>query len=134
MEAISCLLNFSTRGISTSRTPPAPPSSEREMVRTFRTSTPRTPAASVRPERPPRIASRRILPLDLPRPRPLRRPPAAALGAPPQQEEEESIDLPDIPDTPQSPTVSDITVHRLVLFFILVLLFILGFLKCFMSN
>ena len=86
VEAISCLLNISTRGISASRTPPAAPSSEVEMVRTFRTSTPKTPAAAARPERPPRISSRRILPLDTPRPRPLRRPPSAALGAPPQQE------------------------------------------------
>ena len=123
VEDISLLLNFSTRGISANRTPPAPPSLEGEMVRPIRTSTPRTPAAAVGPERPPRISSSRIFPLDTPHPRPLRRPPSAALGDPPQQEgeedmQEESVDLPDISDTPQSPTVSDITVLRLVLLFI----------------
>ena len=106
MEAISCLVDFAKRGMS-------PPSSQGEdAIRPFATSTPKTPTAAPRPDRPPVITSRRVLPLDTPRPRPLRRP--AALGAPPVKEEEE--ELPDIPDTPESPTVSDITGLRLVLF------------------
>ena len=93
VEGISCLLNFSTRGISATQ----------------------TPAAAPRPDRPPRISSRRILPIDTPRPTALRRQSSPALGAPLQQEEE-TDDLPDIPDTPQSLAVSDVTVLRLVLF------------------
>lgn len=126
IEAISCLLDFAARGMATQSpkpmttvsTFPARGASQEVMVKTFRTSTSKTPAPAPRPERPPRIASRRILPIDTPRPRPLRSsPPSAALGVPPRQEEED-IDLPDIPDTPQSPSVSDITVLRLVLFYI----------------
>nr|XP_022322709.1 LOW QUALITY PROTEIN: VWFA and cache domain-containing protein 1-like [Crassostrea virginica] len=71
----------------------------------FRTSTPKTPGTTSRPESPPRIASRRGLPVDMPRPRPLRvDPPAAALGAPPQPRQEDEEDIPDIP---ASPTASD---------------------------
>lgn len=44
------------------------------------------------------------------------------LGAPPRKEDEDSMELPDILDTPQSPTVSDITVLRLVLFYIGIIL------------
>ena len=135
MEAISCLLDFARREL---RTPPPPAistvgsfsasgatsGSPEVLVRTFKTTTPKTPATAPRPDCPPRMASRRVFPPDTPRPRALRRPPSAALGAPPRQEgeEEEStemeLELPDIPDTPQSPAVSDITVLRLVLFFI----------------
>ena len=116
LEAISCLIDFACRDVTTQ---------EHSLVSTFRTSTPTTPAAAPRPERPPpMITSRRALSSHLVRPRPLRSsPPAAALGAPPQTErgsndrdspmEEE---LPDIPDIPASPAVSDITVLRLVLF------------------
>ena len=116
LEAISCLIDFASRDVTTQ---------EQSLVSTFRTSTPTTPAAAPRPERPPpMITSRRALSSHLVRPRPLRSsPPAAALGAPPQTErgsndrdspmEEE---LPDIPDTPASPAVGDITVLRLVLF------------------
>ena len=134
MEAISCLLNFATRDIPENQTPQAiatvssfsasgaSGASGDVMVRTFRTSTLKTPTAAPRPERPPRISSRRVLPMDTPRPRALRSsPPSAALGAPPPtaggQTDEES-ELPDIPDTPQSPAISDITVLWLVLFFI----------------
>ena len=50
------------------------------------------------------------------------------LGAPPRKEEDEdSMELPDIPDTPQSPTVSDITVLRLVLFYIGIILSFLDY-------
>ena len=51
------------------------------------------------------MISRRVFSLDTPRPIALRRPPSAALGAPPQQEEEDSedIELPDIPDTLNNP-------------------------------
>ena len=124
MEAVACLLNFSTReggGQTPSQTVTTTVSSFRiggpsgsaesdVMVRTFRTSTPTTPAAAPRPDRPPRIASRRILPLDTPRPNAIRAP-SAALGAPPSDED---LSLPDIPDTPASPSTSDITVIRLV--------------------
>ena len=113
IESISCLLEFAKRGINA---PDSASQEEEPMVRTFKALTPTTPSPAPRPQRPPRIASRRILPVDTPRPRPLRSsPPAAALGAPPVKEEEE-MDLPDIPDTPQSPAASDITVLRLVLF------------------
>ena len=131
MEAISCLLYFARRE---TRTPPAittvgsfaasgaASGNPEVLVRTFKTSTPKTPATAPRPDCPPRISSRRVLSGVTPRPRALRRPPSAALGAPPRQEGEESnemeLELPDIPDTPQYPAVSDITVLRLVLFFI----------------
>ena len=132
MEAISCLLDFARRE---PRTPPpaittvgsfaasgAASGSPEILVRTFKTSTPKTPATAPRTDCPPRISSRRVLPGNTPRPRALRRPPSAALGTPPRQEGEESsemeLELPDIPETPQSPTMSDITVLRLVLFFI----------------
>ena len=50
------------------------------------------------------------------------------LGAPPRKEEDEdSMELPDIPDTPQSPTVSDVTVLRLVLFYIGIILSFLDY-------
>ena len=49
------------------------------------------------------------------------------LGAPPRKEDEDSMELPDIPDTPQSPTVSDITVLRLVLFYIGIILSFLDY-------
>ena len=124
IEAIAGLLNFSSRGLSTP--PPAITtigsfgSPDPVMVRTFVTSTPKTPATAPRPDCPPRISSRRVLPGEAPRPRALRRPPSAALGAPPQRdgqdEEDENIDLPDIPDTPQSPPTSDITIRRSVFF------------------
>ncbi|XP_078311521.1 uncharacterized protein LOC144618760 [Crassostrea virginica] len=69
---------------------------ERKMeVKTFSTL-PRTPAPASRPERPPppRIVSpRALLPLTLSN----RRPPSAALRAPPREEEEEEGELPDIP-------------------------------------
>lgn len=130
MEAVACLLNFSTRGgegggqtpsqtvttttVSSFRIGGPSGSAESDvMVRTFRTSTPTTPAAASRPDHPPRIASRRILPLDTPRPNAIR-PPSAALGAPPSDEGDEDLSLPDIPDTPASPSTSDITVIRLV--------------------
>nr|XP_022316586.1 melanoma-associated antigen E1-like [Crassostrea virginica] len=122
MEAISCLLDFARRE---PRTPPsaittvgsfaasgAASGSPEILVRTFKTSTPKTPATAPRTDCPPRISSRRVLPGNTPRA--LRRPPSAALGAPPRQEGEESsemeLEIPDIPDTPQSPTMSDITV------------------------
>ena len=117
-EAVSTLLDFATRKeISTVNSFFSP---DKVTVRTFATSTPTTPAAAPRPEHPPRIASRKILPVDTPRPRPLHRT-SAALGAPPKdggdESSEEGLELPDIPDTPQSPATSDITVHRLVYFF-----------------
>ena len=116
--AISTLVSFSStrREISTVSTL----GEEDVAVRTFRTSTPTTPAATPRPEHPPRIVSRRILPLDTPRPRPLHQA-SAALGAPPRDGDESSSseeELPDIPESPASPTYSDITVHRLVYFLI----------------
>ena len=109
MEAISCLLDFSMRdrrdspAITTVGTFTTPSGSRTPDTVTFRSSTPKTPAAAPRPERPPRMISRRVFPLDTPRPIALRRPPSAALGAPPQQEEEDSedIELPDIPDSPR---------------------------------
>ena len=116
--AISTLVSFSDtrREISTVSTF----GEEDVAVRTFRTSTPTTPAATPRPEHPPRIVSRRVLPLDTPRPRPLHRA-SAALGAPPRDGDESSSEeegeLPDIPESPASPTYSDITVRRLVYFF-----------------
>ena len=135
MEAISCLLDFARRE---PRTPPsaittvgsfaasgAASGSPEILVRTFKTSTPKTPATAPRTDCPPRISSRRVLPGNTPRA--LRRPPSAALGAPPRQEGEESsemeLEIPDIPDTPQSPTMSDITVLRLVLFFYILVIF-----------
>ena len=131
IEAIAGLLNFSRRGLSTP--PPAITtigsfgSPDPVMVRTFVTSTPKTPATAPRPDCPPRISSRRVLPGEAPRPRALRRPPSAALGAPPQRdgqdEEDESLDLPDIPDTPQSPPMSEITIRRSVFFFVFLLIF-----------
>ena len=115
MEAISCLLDFARRE---TRTPPAiatvgsfaasgASGSPEVLVKTFRTSTPKTPTAAPRSDCPPRISSRRVLPVDTPHPRALRRPPSAALGAPPRQEGEElnemELELPDIPDTPSHP-------------------------------
>lgn len=121
LESISCLVDFAVRDVTTQTA-----SGEDPMVRTFRASTPKTPAAAPRPDRPPMIASRRILPANIARPRPLMRssPPSAALGAPPRRGNDDDRDspmdeeLPDIPDTPASPAVSDITVVRLVLFFL----------------
>ena len=112
--AISTLVNFSStrREVATINTF----GEENVAVKTFRTSTPTTPVAAPRPEHPPRIVSRRILPVDTPRPRPLHRA-SAALGAPPQdgyESSEEEEELPDIPEPPASPTYSDVTVHRLV--------------------
>ena len=75
--AIACLVNLSTRREVTTMNSFG---EENVTVRTF--STPTTPAATPRPEHPPRIVSRRILPIDTPRPRPLHRA-SAALGAPP---------------------------------------------------
>lgn len=143
-EAVSCLLDFSKRtGLISS--PPAEAERhprQEEMVRNFSTSTPRTstpvstprrpprdisptrfvlPGPSIRrPPSPPRIRSRRVLPMDTPRPRPLLRP--AALGAPPppppvDDDDEVMAELPDIPETPASPTASDMTMIRLVFFF-----------------
>ena len=99
LEAISCLVDFASRSVTT----------------------PSTPAAAPRPERPPPpVISSRRPPGHLVRPRALRStPPAAAMGAPPQADREspmEDEELPDIPDTPASPAISDITVLRLVLF------------------
>ena len=117
--AISALVSFSDtrREISTVTTF----GDEDVSVKTFRTSTPTTPAAAPRPDCPPRIVSRRVLPMDTPRPRPLHRA-SAALGAPPRDREDQSSseeegELPDIPESPASPTYSDITVRRLVYFF-----------------
>ena len=126
LEAIACLLDFSTRDrqrtpvqnvattVSTFSIEEHSGSSE-VLVRTFATSPPTTPAPAPRPERPPPIITNlRHTCHSCVRPRALRNaPPAAALGAPPAQEEEE-IDLPDIPETPASPATSDITVIRLV--------------------
>ena len=109
--AIACLVNLSTRREVTTMNSFG---EENVTVRTF--STPTTPAATPRPEHPPRIVSRRILPIDTPRPRPLHRA-SAALGAPPRDENSsEEEELPDIPESPASPTYSDVTVHRLVYF------------------
>ena len=145
IEAISCLLNFASRDIPENQTPQAiatvtsfstsgaSGTSGDVMVRTFLASTPKTPAAAPRPERPPRISSRRVLPVDTPRPRAVRSsPPSAALGAPPPtgEEADEEMELPDIPDTPASPAASDITVLRLVLFFFI----FAGILLFFMHN
>lgn len=135
---MACLLNFATRDggaetpqqtvstttVSSFRIDGASGSSESDvMIRTFRTSTPRTPAAAPRTDRPPRISSRRVLPMDTPQPRAVRSsPPAAALGAPPasagDSDDTKCGDLPDIPDTPASPSISDITLHRLVFLYI----------------
>ena len=127
VEAISCLLDFAARGMvtqspkptTTVSTFPGSDASQEVMVRTFAASdSVSIPSPAPRPRRPPRIASRRILPIDTPRPRPLRSSPIpAALGASPRQEEDEDMELPDIPDTPASPADSDITVLRLVLLF-----------------
>ena len=165
LEAISCLLDFSTRERGGPR-PQTPGQSvtvssfkiegtsgtegtaTSVMVRTFSTSPPTTPAAAPRPDRPPPVISGRRHSGHLVRPRPLRRsaqeeeeelrrmthtchsctrpgptrrnaPPAAALGAPPtQEEEEEDLELPDLPETPVSPATSDLTVIRLVKFFL----------------
>ena len=134
IEAISCLLDFAARDmvtqspkpITTVSTFPGSDASQEVMVRTFTASdSVSTPSPAPRPQRPPRIASRRILPIDTPRPRPLRSSPIpAALGASPRQEEED-MELPDIPDTPASPSESDITVLRLVLFFFKNLVFLI---------
>lgn len=101
LEAISCLLDFTSRDITTQ-------TQEQPLVNTFRASTPNTPAAAPRPDRPPMITSRRVLPTHIARPRPLRSsPPAAALGASPRTEGGNSSrdspmeELPDIPDTPR---------------------------------
>nr|XP_022297876.1 uncharacterized protein LOC111107147 [Crassostrea virginica] len=94
-------------------------SPEVATMRTFSTL-PRTPTAAPGPERPPppRIGGRRPLPRNLPCPRALltttlatRRPPSAALGAPPREEEEEESEDGELPDLP-SPTspYSDITI------------------------
>ena len=118
--AISALVSFrnTRREISTVTT--FGDEDEDVAVQTFRTSTPTTPAAAPRPDHPPRIVSRRVLPMDVPRPRPIHRA-SAALGAPPRDEgqssSEEEGELPDIPESPASPTYSDITVHRLVFLF-----------------
>ena len=59
--------------------------------------------------------------MDTPRPRPIHRA-SAALGAPSRDEyqsSEEEEELPDIPESPASPTYSDITVRRLVYFFLI---------------
>ena len=137
LEAVACLLNFSTRGRGGGVRPQNPRqrvvpsmasfkiegSSRSEetsvMVRTFTTSPPTTPIAAPRPLRPPPIITSQMRHTCHPciRPRAVRRnaPPAAALGAPPTQEEEdESLELPDLPETPASPATSDITVIRLV--------------------
>lgn len=53
------------------------------------------------------------------------------LGAPPRKEDEDSMEL---PDTPQSPTVSDITVLRLVLFYIGMILIVIDFEVFFYGN
>ena len=141
LEAISCLLDFSTRERGGGVRPQTPsqsvvtavssfkvegPSGSEEssvMVRTFATSPPTTPAAAPRPQRPPPIITNQLRHTchSCVRLRAVRRnapPAAAALGAPPAQEEEdkEEIDLPDIPETPASPATSDITVIRLVKF------------------
>ena len=118
--AISALVSFrnTRREISTVTT--FGDEDEDVAVQTFRTSTPTTPAAAPRPDHPPRIVSRRVLPMDVPRPRPIHRA-SAALGAPPRDEgqssSEEEGELPDIPESPASPTYSDITVLRLVSLF-----------------
>ena len=133
MEAISCLLDFALRETPTRRVVTRGGNTTPEMVtvKTFAT-VPRTPDCARRPDRPPRIVSRGHLPRNLPRPRAVlpstlstRRPPSAALGAPPSpaKEEIEEGELPDlptpiIPETPQSPPFSDITVMRLVLLLI----------------
>ena len=102
LEAISCLLDFSTRErgggirpqtpsqsvvitISSFKVEGASGSEESSvMVRTFTTSPPATPAAAPRPERPPPVISaQRRHSGHLVRPRPLRR------SAHPAQEEEE---------------------------------------------
>ena len=87
IEDISCLLNFASRDIPENQTPQAIATVTSfsasgasgtfgdVMVRTFLASTPKTPAAAPRPERPPRISSRRVLPVDTPRPRAVRSPP-----------------------------------------------------------
>ena len=72
----------SNKPMTTVSTFPASGASQEVMVKTFRTSTPKTPALAPRPERPPRIASRRILPIDTPRPRPLRSSPPSAAPRP----------------------------------------------------
>ena len=82
--AIACLVNLSTRREVTTVNNFG---EENVTVRTFSTpttpaATPTTPAATPRPEHPQRIVSRRILPIDTPRPRPLHLT-SAALGAPP---------------------------------------------------
>lgn len=58
LEAISCLLEFAKRGIDA--TAPDSASQEEPMVRTSKALTPTTPSPAPRPQRPPRIASRRI--------------------------------------------------------------------------
>ena len=53
LEAISCLLNFTIRDIATQTSQPtASGTSQDPMVRTFRASTPNTPAAAPRRDRP----------------------------------------------------------------------------------
>ena len=125
MEAISCLLDFSMREPSTKKTVTPTQNTSPEVVtaRTFSTL-PRTPSAAARPEQPPppRIVPRRPLSRNLPCPRALlpttintRRPPSAALGAPPREEEEpEDSELPDLPSAPPSAPSphSDITIMR----------------------
>ena len=93
LEAVSCLLNFSTRerGQPRPQTPGAQvtvssfviegtpgaaegvTTSTSVMVRTFATSPPTTPASAPRPDRPPPIISGRRQSGHLVRPRPLRR-------------------------------------------------------------
>ena len=123
--AISALVSFrnTRREISTVTT--FEDEDEDVAVKTFTTSTPTTPAAAPRPDHPPRIVSRRVLPMDTPRPRPIHRA-SAALGAPPRGGEDQSSsedELPDIPESPASPTYSDITVLRLVSLLIFFLMF-----------
>nr|XP_022311106.1 proline-, glutamic acid- and leucine-rich protein 1-like [Crassostrea virginica] len=101
LEAIACLLDFSTRERGRACTPSqtvtttvssfkiAGPSGSQEsnvLVRTFATSPPTTPAPAPRPERPPPITTNlRHTCHSCVRPRALRNaPPAAALGAPPR--------------------------------------------------
>ena len=116
--AISALVSFRNTRREVSTVTTFGDEDEDVAVKTFTTSTPTTPAAAPRPDHPPRIVSRRALPMGTPRPRPIHRA-SAALGAPPRDREdqsssEEEEELPDIPESPASPTYSDITVLRLV--------------------
>ena len=121
LEAIACLLDFSTRE-GGARTPSQTVSSFKVaessvMVKTFAVPPPTTTAAAPRPERPPPIISSQLRHSchSCPRPRPLRR-----RSTPPdpqtQDTDDDETELPDIPDTPASPAISDITIIRLVIF------------------